>query len=239
MLTDREAVFLTVAPPQRDECYREVYLGGVENLLLAVDGTAVKRVIYTSSTRVYGQCDGGWVDESSPTEPRDENGRVLVEAERALLAGAEAHGGQIGCGASEDTETPRGLKPAARRHERRVFATVVRLGGIYGSGRDVVARIRSRAGTERSDGDTYVNLIHLDDIVSALSALIDVRHHGVLNLTDDQPEPRREFYDRVLSRADLPPVRWLPGEMPARSGKRVRNDLIKDTLGLVLKHPTH
>lgn len=239
MLTDREAVFLTVAPPRRGECYREVYLGGVKNLLVAIDGTAVTRIVYTSSTRVYGQGDGGWVDESSPTAPQDENGRILVEAEDALLAAKGDHGEQVNCTGPQDAQTPRGPKSAGRRHEQEVFATVVRLGGIYGPGRDVVARIHSRAGTERSDGDAYVNLIHLDDIVSALSALVDVRHHGVLNLTDDQPEPRREFYDRVLSRADLRPIHWLPGDMPARKGKRVRNDLIKNTLGLVLKHPTH
>ncbi len=239
LLLDREAVYLTVAPRRQGECYREVYLAGVKNLLLAVGCTAVKRIVYTSSTRVYGQCDGGWVDESSPTDPRDENGRILLEAEHALLAGVGQCGGQVGCGVSESAETPRGLKPGARRDEHTVYATVVRLGGIYGPGRDLVARIRSRAGTQRSDGDTYVNLIHLDDIVSALIALLDVRHHGVLNLTDGQPEPRREFYDRVLSRAGLPPIRWLRGALRTRPGKRVRNALIIDTLGLVLKHPTH
>jgi len=215
-LADREAVCLTVAPKRRGQDYREVYPAGVRNLLAAVAGTPVRRIIYTSSTRVYGQNDGSWVDERSPTEPADENGRILLEAERALLDGAAAFGG-----------------------DAHVTASVVRLVGIYGPGRDPTLRIRAAAGTERTDGDANVNLIHVEDIVAALLTLLTVPHHGILNLADDQPEQRRAYYDRVLSRAGLPPIRWASPGGPPVLGKRIRNDAIKRTLNLALRHPTH
>ena len=67
LLSDRQAVYLTIAPKARRQDYSAVYLAGVRNLAQAAEDTAVSRFVYTSSTRVYGQDDGSWVDESSPT----------------------------------------------------------------------------------------------------------------------------------------------------------------------------
>jgi nucleoside-diphosphate-sugar epimerase len=63
------------------EAYRRVYLGGARNLLAAFPAA---RLIFTSSTSVYAQIDGGWVDESSPAEPDRETGQVLLETERLV-----------------------------------------------------------------------------------------------------------------------------------------------------------
>jgi nucleoside-diphosphate-sugar epimerase len=60
---------------------REVYVGGLANALKSLEA---RRLIYVSSTSVYGQTDGGWVGESSPTEPVDESGRVVLECEQLL-----------------------------------------------------------------------------------------------------------------------------------------------------------
>lgn len=61
---------------------REVYVGGLANVLAVLP--AVRRFVYVSSTSVYGQADGGWVDETAPTEPAEENGRIVLEAEQLL-----------------------------------------------------------------------------------------------------------------------------------------------------------
>jgi nucleoside-diphosphate-sugar epimerase len=61
---------------------REVYVGGLANVLATLPD--VRRFIYVSSTSVYGQAGGEWVDESSPTEPAEEAGRVVLECERLL-----------------------------------------------------------------------------------------------------------------------------------------------------------
>lgn len=61
---------------------REVYVDGMKNVSAALP--PVKRFIHISSTSVYGQTDGEWVTEDSPTEPLDDNGRIVLEVERTL-----------------------------------------------------------------------------------------------------------------------------------------------------------
>ena len=91
VLSDRTAVYLTIAAGRKHGNYPKVYLEGAHNVLHACKDAPVTRIIYTSSTQVYGQSDGSWVDESSATEPQTANGRVLLAAEQALLDGAHAH----------------------------------------------------------------------------------------------------------------------------------------------------
>jgi nucleoside-diphosphate-sugar epimerase len=79
-----EYVFYTASADRRDEDgYRAVYVDGLRNLLAALReaGCPLRRVFFTSSTAVYGQSRGEWVDETSATEPASFNGRVLLEAE--------------------------------------------------------------------------------------------------------------------------------------------------------------
>lgn len=85
-----DAVVLCATPGARDaDSYRKTYLEGSRNLLDAVGGAA--RVLFVSSTAVYGQDAGEWVDEDSPTAPAAFNGALLLQAERAL----QARGGDV------------------------------------------------------------------------------------------------------------------------------------------------
>ncbi len=214
VLQDRDAAVVCVAPRADRRDYRVTYLQTARNLIEAARLTAVSRFIYTGSTRVYPQNDGEWVDESSPTQPTDENACILLETERVLLDGVISVG-----------------------VDRPATAVVLRLGGIYGPGRGTLDSIFRSAGTQRGDGDLYMNRIHVDDIVTALSALLRSEFQGVLNLCDDHPQTRRSFYDAALAAADLSPIDWVSFSDRKNRGKRVRNDLIKRTLGLVLRHP--
>ncbi|MCB9849157.1 MAG: SDR family oxidoreductase [Phycisphaerales bacterium] len=213
IVRDRDVVYLTVAAGRGGQAYRDVYLRAAENLVRALPGSSVARVIYTSSTSVYAQRDGSWVDETSPAGADSENGKVLLATERTLLdAGVENEQG------------------------REVQISVVRLAGIYGPGREP-ARFAARfAGQERDDGEVYLNLVHLDDIVAALARLRTIPHHGVLNLADDTPTTRRVVFDPILRAANLPPVRWTAGASGDR-GKRIANGRIKALLDLTLRHP--
>lgn len=212
LIVDREALFLAAAPNSAHPSYRQVYLDGARSVTRAVAGTRVQHIIYTSSTGVYGQQDGTWVDERSPTEPDTENGRILLETERVLL----------NCGEATD-----------------VIVTILRLGGIYGPGRDPAERMARRTVRERSDGDQYVNMIHQRDAVRAMETLLAKPYAGVLNLTDDRPTTRREFHDHLAVIAGVPSVRWLESAGSPRLGKRVRNELAKRVLDLTLDYPTH
>ena len=110
---------------------------------------SVTRFVYASSTGVYGQTDGEWVDETSPTCPQHESGRVCLEAENRVLRWAKT----IDCSAS---------------------AIVLRFAGLYGPGRTVRRRsILERGEPIPGDPQKFLNLIHIDDAAQAAAAALD------------------------------------------------------------------
>lgn len=79
-------VFIILSPGEPGvDAYRRVYLEGTRHVLRALTGQSLRRIFWVSSSSVYGQEDGSWVDEDSPAEPAMATARVLLEAE-ALLA---------------------------------------------------------------------------------------------------------------------------------------------------------
>jgi nucleoside-diphosphate-sugar epimerase len=87
-------LFYTASADRREEdAYRAIYVDGLRDLWTALrfGGCTLRRVFFTSSTAVYGQSNGEWVDESSTTDPRGFNGRILLEAE-ALVRNAPETG---------------------------------------------------------------------------------------------------------------------------------------------------
>ncbi len=209
-----QVVFFLAAPGRGRgaDGYRAVFTEGLQNVGQALESSGVEQVVFTSSTAVYGQTDGSWVDEDSPVEPRTETGLILRDAERSFLDGCRARDGCCG--------------------------TVLRLAGIYGPDRGPQRRLESVAGRERSDGDAYLNLVHRDDVVAALLALLETPHDGILSLADDSPTPRRQYYDSRLREAGLPPSDWVESAGPPNRGRRVSNTRIKKVLGLRLRHPS-
>jgi nucleoside-diphosphate-sugar epimerase len=79
-------VYAASAGESSDAAYERAYVRGLGNLLRVVASHAVRHVFFTSSTAVYAQSDGTWVDEQSMTEPRHFSGRRTLEAERSLHA---------------------------------------------------------------------------------------------------------------------------------------------------------
>lgn len=86
--THFDYVVITLTPASfSDEGYQQVYVQGLANLLAALKGAAtLRRILFVSSTSVYHQSDGGWVDEESGTQPESFSGRRLLEAEALLSA---------------------------------------------------------------------------------------------------------------------------------------------------------
>ena len=81
-----EAVVSCQAPRRGRDGYRETYLEATRNLLLALERRPPKTLLCISSTRVYGEARGAWVDEATPPEPDSDEGRILLEAERLVLS---------------------------------------------------------------------------------------------------------------------------------------------------------
>jgi nucleoside-diphosphate-sugar epimerase len=180
-----------LSPSSRDEAgYRAVYVDAQRNLLDAVPRAS--RMLFVSSTAVYGEHGGDWVDEDSPCRPGGFNGRVLREAETLALS----------CGRE---------------------ALVLRLGGIYGPGREMLLRrVRSGAPLVVSDPPLYTNRIHVDDAAAATLHLVRQGARGIFNVVDDAPAPQAEVLDWLADQLGLPRLARTAGAA-ATDNKRVAN----------------
>ncbi len=194
---------------------REVYVQGLANVLDAIAmRDATSRVLYISSTGVYGHHAGNWVDEHTPCQPQRQGGRVCLEAEQVL----ERH-------------------PLARR------SIVLRLAGIYGPGRiprrDQLASGRPIA----AEPDVWLNLIHVDDAVRIVDAVRQCETRERLYLVSDGcPVLRRTFYEELSRQLGVRPPCFAEAEDERRSGatsRRISNRRLMNELRLPLQFPSY
>ncbi|WP_028716195.1 SDR family oxidoreductase [Paracoccus sp. J39] len=177
---------------------------------------------YLSTTGVYGDREGGWVDEETPCAPSTRRGRERVAAEQGWQRLAAQHGLPL---------------------------HIFRLAGIYGPGRGPFAKVR--AGTARrivKPGQVF-SRIHAEDIAQVLLASIRAPRPGAIyNVCDDDPAPPEAVIAHAaeLLGLPLPPAEdYAKAEMTpmARSfyaeNKRVANDRIKRELGVRLRYPDY
>ena len=219
-LPPADVVVLCQAPSRQDDRYRETYFEGTRNLVAALRDKKPRKLILISSTSVYSQKGGEWVDEATPpgadayeTEEAAQNAKVLLETERFVL----------------NSELP---------------ATVFRLGGIYGPGRHRL-RLLKEGKMKPSFSDVYTNRIHVDDVVAGIVLLMEKGKAGEVYLgVDDAPSTQKEFYSWLCEKVSLTVKGSDPvtsgGQTPLRAhgpNKRCSNKKIKD-LGLKLKYPS-
>ena len=174
---------------------------------------------YLSTTGVYGDHGGAWVDEQTPLTPSTERGRARVAAEAAWQA-----------------------IPGLPLH-------IFRLAGIYGPGRGPFAKVRAGTARRIIKKDQIFSRIHVEDIAQVLAASLRHPNPGaVYNLCDNDPAPPQDVigYAAQLLNLPQPPAEdFETAEMTpmARSfyaeSKKVRNDRIKDELGITLKYPDY
>ncbi|WP_298935754.1 SDR family oxidoreductase [uncultured Ruegeria sp.] len=179
----------------------------------------LKWVGYLSTTAVYGDHQGDWVDETTPPTPTAKRGqwRMLAEEQWSGIPGLPVH--------------------------------IFRLAGIYGPGRGPFSKLK-RGGLRRiiKPGQVF-SRIHVADIAQVLAASMMAPNPGsIYNVCDDEPVPPQDVigYAAELQGLPLPPaVPYDEADLTpmARSfyneNKRVRNDLIKDELGIHLLYPNY
>ncbi len=195
-----------------------VYVDGLRNLLSRLP-PSVSRVIYISSTGVYGQVDGGWVDESTECHPSRAGGRACLAAEQLL-----------------------GHSPWASR------SVILRLAGIYGPGRLPRLQALRAGEPLESDPDGWLNLIHVED-AAAIVGLVAERALAlprVYAVADGHPVVRREFYAEVARLWRTPPAVFRAAEdgphREDRHGgghKRVSTSRLQQELTPQLRYPTY
>lgn len=179
---------------------------------------------YLSTTGVYGDTKGGWVDETSPLAPSNDRSQWRVVAEQQWLGLWQRHGAPV---------------------------HVFRLPGIYGPGRSAIDQVRSGTARRIDKPGQIFSRIHVEDIAATLEASIDRPRGGAIyNVADDEPAPNAEVIACAFELLGQPVPAAIPYEQIAPSmtpmarsfyadSRRVRNTLIKDELGVKLAHPTY
>lgn len=196
---------------------RAVYAAGLQNVLAATR-PPLRRVVYVSSTGVYGPAAGEWVDEQTPPAPQREGGLASLAAEEVLRASRFAD---------------RGIS--------------LRLAGIYGPGR-IPYRDDLMAGRPIAAPQAgWLNLIHADDAATACLAALVAEGHlpPVVNVGDGQPVVRADYYREVARRLGTAAPQFCdpPADSPkaarAAADRRVRCELLRTSLGVELRYPTY
>lgn len=189
---------------------RHVYVDGLARTLERLP--ECQQLIYASSTGVYGDADGDWVDESTPPHPTDPSGEVCLEAEAILIEHCQQHG---------------------------IAYTILRLSGIYGPDRLIGAASLKQGQPVAADPDVYLNLIEVSDAARVVDAVCTAADPDRLyNVSDGNPATRREFYDEVARLLQLPSVSFDPDSARrARGNRRVSNRKMLAELKPTLQFP--
>ena len=209
-----------LAPPQnqgnRDHRTRNLLR------ILAQGSSAVRRLIYVSTTGVYGDHRGAKVSELTPVNPQSERAQRRVDAERALRLWGPAHG---------------------------IAVTILRVPGIYAANRLPLERLQSQTPALLPEEDAYSNHIHSDDLARLVCAAV---YHGkpqrVINACDGNETKMGDYFDEVadafgLARAPRMPANQLQ-EMVSpmlwsfmRESRRVTNTRLSE-LKTPLRYPS-
>jgi len=179
---------------------------------------------YLSTTGVYGDHAGGWVDETTPARPGQPRSIERLAAERAW----QAMGLEIGAAVD-----------------------IFRLPGIYGPGRSAIDQVRSGKARRIDKPGQVFSRIHVADIAGTVLAALSRRTAGAIyNVADDLPAPNSEVIAYACELLALPVPPLVPWEQIAptmsamarsfyEENRRVRNDRIKRELGVTLRYPTY
>ncbi len=214
-------LLLSIPPDETGDPALDLHSGDI------AEAASLRWIGYLSTTGVYGDHAGGWVDESTPPRPGSERARRRVAAEE-------------------------GWRAIGRRCGVPVY--VFRLPGIYGSGRSPFEAIRAgRAHRIDKPGQVFCR-IHVDDIVQTLRAAMAQAIDGTAaseaayNVADDLPAPAHEVTAYACGLLDVQPPPLVPLEEAGLSpmgrsfyaeNRRVRNDRIKRELGVTLRYPDY
>lgn len=212
---------LHFAPPAADHGTAD---SRTRNLLAALSqGTLPKRIVYISTSGVYGDCGGATVSETRPIHPQTVRGQLRAHAERQIREWAKRN---------------------------RVTASILRVPGIYAEDRLPLERLRSGTPAIIEQEDSYTNHIHADDLARiAVAALRLGRPNRLYHASDDGGLKLGDYFDAVADACGLPRPPRLPraevgrGVPPSlwsfmNESRRLLNQRMKAELRVRLRYPT-
>jgi len=214
---DLDGILVSFAPSKGSEVdlgqYRKTFLGGLQRLVETLDRrprNTPLQIVHLSSCGVYGNRHGALTNETAPIIDIHPVNQVLLQAEEMM-------------------ESIRSEK---------IKVCVLRLGGIYGPGRDIPSMLLSAAGgLVQRNGQNVPCWIHRDDIVRGACFAFDQGLDETYNLVNDTQLSGQELTDRLCERAGLPLAKWLTIDTTDRIlNARVSNEKLKQ-IGFTFSHP--
>ena len=218
-LPSRKTLLFYFAPP--------VDVGGddvrIERLLehLELSGLPT-RLLYMSTTGVYGDCQGRWIDENAPLNPATLRAQRRIAAERAVREWSGRHG---------------------------IPWTILRVPAIYGPGRLLTERLKSGAPAIKPEECSYTNRIHIHDLAAVChAAMARAPADSIYNVSDGHPSTITDYLFQLAELTGLPKPPLISMQEAQRTlspsllsfmleSKRISNDKLLKELGVKLQYP--
>lgn len=204
--------------------YESSYHEGQASIIQWAKSQSIERFVYTSSTSVYPENSGGLVSEDSIKDEsvHSDTAEVLRRSENLI--------------------------ESSQSHFDNYF--ILRLSGIYGPKRHYLLNQIQSCSVIAGSGDYFMNMIHVDDIVSAIIGLIDVKADipsGIYNLSDDMPTQKKVVVEWLANELGIVVPSFDKDLVTQRNAlrktrtnnRRIANTKIKEAMGLVLKYPSY
>ncbi|MFK7765807.1 MAG: SDR family oxidoreductase [Mariniblastus sp.] len=198
---------------------REVYVEGLRNVLDAISNSLSRetgQLIYVSSTGVYGDFDGEWVDEDSATAPKRDGGKACLEAEQLI---------------QESSYQPR--------------STILRFAGIYGTGRVPTRDLIESKQWKKLSSAGYLNLIHVEDGADVVTTVANAQPSGgTFLVSDGNPTLRQNYYEFIANQFGIASIPWeesIVDTKNSRSGtnKRIGNKKLVKHYSIKFQYPDY
>jgi nucleoside-diphosphate-sugar epimerase len=179
-----------------------------------------QKIVYMSTTGVYGDCQGAWINEETPVAPQNIRAKRRLDAEKALQVWAKA---------------------------RHCSFVILRVAGIYGPGRLPVDKLKAQEPV-LEENHFYTNRIHSEDLAS-ICVEAAFKGEGIYNVSDGHPSSMKAFYDELATQLQLPLAptlswseaqkRWSPLFLSFfAESRRISTDKIQKELGVSFQYPT-
>ncbi len=181
------------------------------------------KIVYISTSGVYGDCNGAWVDESTPVNPQADRSKRRLDAEKQFVIWCKRH--QVPC-------------------------VILRVAGIYGEGRWPLARIKRGDPVVIKSEAAFSNRIHQDDLAQVcVAALLRDEAQGVINVSDGQPSTMTDYFQQIAKAFSLPALQEVTLQEAKQQlsptmlsylteSRRIDNRKMVKLLDVKLKYPT-
>ena len=192
---------------------KTVYVDGLKNVLNRLSVRS-KHLIYISSTGVYGNHDGNWIDESTTPNPIREGGKACLEAEEVIRT-----------------------SPFQSR------STVLRFAGIYGPDRVPTRNLIESKDWKKLSANGFLNLVHVDDGANIVDVVSQQQPAGETYLVSDgQPPERKEYYEYIGKQFGIDKIPWEesivdPKKSRSGSSKRISNQKLVEAFKIKFEYP--